>query len=252
MLLGVRSVQQLYGFKSSFKNRELMSEKITVTFYALGDSLTVGYQSPTPEVPFIHNRPYTVYLGSLAESLLNGLQLNHIAVRFVNAGVNGDTTEGMLSRFSRDVAQKKPSYVIVWGGINDLYYERKPEKVMYNLAKLWRKAEEIGAKCIACTLAPVEDNPSINELVRQTNRMIIDSCKANDMLCVDMYSALVDNEGKLAHRFSNDTLHLTTEGYEAVAQAIFQEAIRKILETSNSQLKSSGKKRQTSWTIGKH
>ena len=37
----------------------------------------------------------------------------------INAGINGDTTSGMLARFSRDVIEHRPDYVLITGGIND-------------------------------------------------------------------------------------------------------------------------------------
>ena len=38
---------------------------------------------------------------------------------FVNKGVNGDTTTGLLARFHRDVVEEKPRYVFLDGGFND-------------------------------------------------------------------------------------------------------------------------------------
>ena len=38
---------------------------------------------------------------------------------FVNKGINGDTTSGMLARFERDVVSENPNYVLITGGVND-------------------------------------------------------------------------------------------------------------------------------------
>ena len=38
---------------------------------------------------------------------------------FVNRGINGDTTSGMLTRLQKDVIDNSPGYVIITGGIND-------------------------------------------------------------------------------------------------------------------------------------
>ena len=37
----------------------------------------------------------------------------------INMGINGDTTSGMLARFTNDVILEKPNYVLITGGTND-------------------------------------------------------------------------------------------------------------------------------------
>lgn len=50
----------------------------------------------------------------------NWISQTHIEeVVLSNAGINGDTTSGMLARFSRDVIDQKPDYVLITGCIND-------------------------------------------------------------------------------------------------------------------------------------
>ncbi len=46
-------------------------------------------------------------------------QTNVTNVILKNAGINGDTTSGMLARFSRDVIDQKPDCVLITGCIND-------------------------------------------------------------------------------------------------------------------------------------
>ncbi len=50
----------------------------------------------------------------------NWVSQTHIEnVTLVNAGINGDTTSGMLARFSRDVIDQKPDCVLITGCVND-------------------------------------------------------------------------------------------------------------------------------------
>ncbi|HEY3373474.1 MAG TPA: GDSL-type esterase/lipase family protein [Candidatus Aquicultor sp.] len=45
------------------------------------------------------------------------------ALKFVNAGRDGDMVGDLISRVDRDVVMRKPDWVVVLVGINDVYYE---------------------------------------------------------------------------------------------------------------------------------
>lgn len=80
----------------------------------IGDSLTYGYGVP--------RRDNWV-------SLLN----KDGQVRYVNKGINGDTSGGMLARFHSDVVAEKPRMVIIMGGINDFIMGANIETVKTNI-----------------------------------------------------------------------------------------------------------------------
>ena len=69
-----------------------------------GDSLTQGSDMAKPDT-------WTSLLG------------NHLGVPVVNTGISGDTTAGMLARFTVDVVPQKPNIAILMGGTNDLWYD---------------------------------------------------------------------------------------------------------------------------------
>ncbi len=60
--------------------------------------------------------------------------------RCINKGVNGDTSGGMLARFSADVLSEKPDYVHIMGGSNDLICGVSPEIVYANIMALTQQA----------------------------------------------------------------------------------------------------------------
>ncbi|MFC4678248.1 GDSL-type esterase/lipase family protein [Desulfovibrio legallii] len=83
----------------------------------LGDSLTYGYGVPRPRV-------WPTLLGSMT-----GLDVR-------NAGINGDTTSGMLARFQTDVLAAQADAVCLMGGFNDLALGAGPGTVRANLFAL--------------------------------------------------------------------------------------------------------------------
>lgn len=67
----------------------------------IGDSLTYGYCVP--------RRDTWVALTAV-----------RTGIEIINEGVNGDTTGGMLARFSRDVTGRRPDAAFFMGGCNDM------------------------------------------------------------------------------------------------------------------------------------
>jgi lysophospholipase L1-like esterase len=181
---------------------------------ALGDSLTTGYRTLDPYA--IDPRvPYPAQLEALLRERLGGRAQAFV----VNAGVNGDNTDGMLWRFGRAVAPERPDAVVVWGGINDLGAAREPEQVMANLARLYALCVEIGAKPVACTLTPTRrTSPNM----RRLNELIRAHAHEKGVTLADLFPALSDEEGNLRGEYSDDGAHLTPTGYGRVAEAVLE------------------------------
>src|SRR5665647_575487 len=83
----------------------------------IGDSLTQGFG--------VSNRENWVALMNKSSK-----------VEFINKGINGDTTSGMLSRFNKDVIEEKPKIVIIMGGLNDIIVENSPGGIQSNIMSM--------------------------------------------------------------------------------------------------------------------
>jgi lysophospholipase L1-like esterase len=206
-----------------------MSKPRRIRFVALGDSLTVGFtpfdfQDPQPDFP------YTLFL----DDMLSMDESSNVSASFLNRGLNGDTTSGMLRRFGTIATRDEPDYVIVWGGINDLYTGREPAEVFGNLEKICAEAREKGIDPIACTLTPVRDFPILVSKIIDLNNSIRSKTAEANILVADLYKATSDSSGNLLQKFSSDGVHLSKQGYEKVAQTIYAETIRPILKGVHS------------------
>ena len=207
-----------------------MAGTLSLVFAALGDSLTRGFVPYDPSRPMGPGIPYTSYLDNIVITDLSRRGVEDVSVQFVNFGVNGDSTRGMLRRLESRVAPLEPDYVIVWGGINDLYGGSPPEDIMENLRALYVKTSEIGAEPIACTLTSVTGFDAAIQSIKAVNSMIVGHCSENSILFADLFGATSDDEGRLEGRFSSDGVHLTGEGNERVAQAIYEDVVKIVLE----------------------
>ena len=195
---------------------------------ALGDSLTVGFQSPMG-YGVIQDHPYTMRLESLVRNHIEKSEKNKKGVTIVNRGINGDSTDGMIARYPWSVKAEKPTHVIIWGGINDMSSGRRLEKIMDNLSRLYEFTTELGALPIACTLTGIRGPPRANDAIRTLNQRIVHHCKENSIIFADLYSATINSEGSLDQKYSNDGVHLSNLGYDAVADIIHSEVFEKIM-----------------------
>jgi lysophospholipase L1-like esterase len=174
--------------------------------------------------------PYTQFLENLLLKKLPEKGMEHIDVSFDNVGILGDTTAGMLQRFDLHVAAKRPDYVIVWGGINDIYMQRTPESIANNLRQIYRRAQEDGINPIACTVTSILGPEQWIQLIITLNKLIKDLCKTESLILVDLYVATSDKSGRLRKTYSSDGVHLTRSGYEKVALTVYKEVVEEILD----------------------
>ncbi len=195
----------------------------------LGDSLTVGYHSPSHYGGYAET-PYTEVLEAMARASLQELGLKGYEAFFINKGINGDSTDGMLGRFRTSVEAERPDYVIIWGGINDLYAGREPGRVMENLKRLYALTLGIQSKPIACTLTPTEADDRMNTRIGELNALMTEHSDSEGFMVVDLFSSLASPDGRLNPVYSDDGVHLSPRGYAAVARAVFDEVVRFILE----------------------
>jgi acyl-CoA thioesterase-1 len=203
-------------------------EQEWVVIVALGDSLTVGFQSPFG-YGIVQDHPYTMRLESLIRNHIEKTGINKHGVTIVNRGINSDSTDGMIARFPWSVKAEKPTHVIIWGGINDMSSGRPLEKIMENLSRLYEFTIDLGALPIACTLTGISGPSQANDAIQTLNQLIIQHCQENNILFADLYTATIDSEGALDQKYSNDGVHLSNLGYDVVADALFTEVFEKNL-----------------------
>lgn len=164
---------------------------------ALGDSITYGF-------------PYT------PASSWAGLAGAELGLAIVNKGLNGDSTAGMLARFTRDVIALAPSHVIILGGTNDACARVAAETVaaqvrqMAELALQQQITPLIGLP-VPCNYPPDE---AYLDLYRRDMR---DYAADGGLAVIDFYAAfqaVADRRALYA-----DGLHPNAAGYRVMAAA---------------------------------
>jgi lysophospholipase L1-like esterase len=191
-----------------------------------GDSLTAGYQSPTSDRPQLRETPYGAFLQE---------RLGTSATVTVS-GLCGELTSEMVARFALDVLALKPSSVVILGGTNDLGWQAAPAEILRNLIVMYDMALAEQVRPVAVTVPSIRIAGDAGEgegrlwldghiqRRRELNAMIQRACREKELSCVDLFTATQEQgSGLLAEPYSNDGLHLTTEGYRRLAELLYEE-----------------------------
>lgn len=191
-----------------------------------GDSLTAGFQSPSHEHPRGCETPYGQFLQDRLGS----------TARVIVSGICGELTGDMTMRFRRDVLDRQPAVVVVLGGTNDLGWNAHPQEIMGNLVKMYEQALAGQVQPVPVTVPSlrvagdvgdgegdqwVADHISRRQVL---NRLICDYARSKQLPCLDLFEATAEPETlQLADTYSNDGLHLTTDGYRLIARLLYEQ-----------------------------
>ncbi|SOC46392.1 Lysophospholipase L1 [Blastococcus aggregatus] len=173
---------------------------------ALGDSLTADLGWAVAPGGVVYPSWFTAALGD--EPRL---------VAAANAGIPGDTTQGMVARFARDVAVHAPRVVVILGGTNDLPLGRAPEQVVGTLEQLADQARDAGAVPVLATVPPRTDG-SFTSDVADLNAGIRRSAAVSGTPVIDFFSVLADEGGGWREGFTLDGVHPTQAGADAMGR----------------------------------
>lgn len=194
-----------------------MSNSRSLRIVAFGDSLTVGYQSPTPEYPEGRTTPYGRFL---LERMGDGAEV-------IIQGVNGELTEAMLLRLERDALDFGPNFVVILGGTNDLGWGIPPDDVSQNLVSMYKHVRSKGIHPVAVTVPSIRGFDDAIPQRRTLNTLIVDYCRMESQAYVDLFTATAEPKTlRLAEQYSNDGLHLTTEGYRLLAERLYHDVFK--------------------------
>ena len=163
-----------------------------------------------------------------------------------NAGTGGWSTRNALNAFYDSVADYRPDTVILGFGTNDAVNPEQmmsPEQFGKNYRELVRLVKKSGVKKIAIlTVGPIiesylrgrfpdhPDKGNLNQKIIKYNGVIRKLAKEENLILIDMHALVMRNGGtgesaesflrNLKNKGGKDGVHLTAEGYRALAAEI--------------------------------
>ena len=117
----------------------------------LGDSITQGGQGSA--------------LG-YCQLVISGLKANGVNAQLIGAGISGHKSNDMLARLQKDVLDKKPDWMTLSCGVNDVWHGERGvplDKYKENITAIVDQATAAGIKVMILTSTMIgEDQPNAN------------------------------------------------------------------------------------------
>ena len=190
---------------------------MTTTIVALGDSTTAGtpgFASPIEAPPDGSGDAESQYAYWLMRA--------HPDWRVLNRGVNGERTDQIRVRFTRDVIQARPDLVIIVAGVNDIYQGRTAESVQAELLSMYSAARDAGIPIVAGSILPYNTaTPEQNGRMHAVNAWIRDDgSRQTGLIFCDTRAAVAMPGRPDLLASSPDDIHPSPEGYRLMAVAL--------------------------------
>jgi lysophospholipase L1-like esterase len=205
------------------------AEKITLKkgdrVVFLGDSITQAGVSPDGYVTLIRKE----------------IEKKHpdLGIEVIGAGISGNKVPDLQGRLERDVLAKKPTIVVIYIGINDVWHgENDPargttkEKFKEGLEDIIGRIQKAGAKVVLCTPSVIgekkEGANKLDKLLDEYSAISRGVAKEQKLVLCDLRKAFLDHlkehnpKNQEAGVLTGDRVHLNPAGNKFVAETMLK------------------------------
>lgn len=153
-------------------------------------------------------------------------------IAIIGAGIGGNKVPNLLARLDSDVIAKKPSIVVIYIGINDVWHWRRNDgtsKDVYEngLNNLVDRVQASGARVILCTPSVIGEKKNggnhFDAMLDEHSGITRKVAEAKKVACIDLrakFKAYIDqhNPDDVSKGIlTRDEVHLTPSGNQFVA-----------------------------------
>lgn len=185
----------------------------------LGDSITQAGAAPGG------------YVALVKEAIAK--RLPDAGVEVIGAGISGNKVPDLEKRLQRDVLDKRPSVVVIYIGINDVWHSlnnRGTPKDEYaaGLRRLIGKIQAAGARVVLCTPSVIgektDGSNQLDKMLEEYCQLSREAAKETQAQLLDLHEAfagyLKQHNGDNAEKgvLTSDGVHLSAAGNRFVAE----------------------------------
>jgi lysophospholipase L1-like esterase len=184
----------------------------------LGDSITQGGMGPTGYVSLV----------------IHGLKTHGVNATAIGAGISGHKSNDMLARLQRDVLDKKPHWMTLSCGVNDVWHGAKGvplEDYRKNITQIVDQAQGAGIKVMILTATMIGEkaDEANNQKLEPYNEFLRALAKEKKCLLgdlnADMHRELDEKEkagGKRGNLLTSDGVHMNPRGNMMMAAGVLK------------------------------
>lgn len=183
----------------------------TFKILCIGDSHTAGFPSYDP---MMGGNPKSSYQFWLKKGLLETRPDSKY--NFINEGVCGDTSRGIVYRLTQALEFTHYDLVILAGGTNDLGMTSE-RQILNNLEEGYEACRKREIPLIAPSIPPISLQDYVTRVLTVNSGIEAYTAKFQNVFFADWFSALKDESDFLDNKYnSGDGVHLSIEGYTRI------------------------------------
>ena len=168
--------------------------------------------------------------GGYLHLVANGLKAAGVNIVVIPAGISGHKSDQMLARVDADVLSKKPQWMLLSCGVNDVWHGAKGvplEAYKTNLTAIVRKAQDAGVKVMILTATMIREDQQTpeNQKLIAYNDFLRVLAKEKGCLLADLnrdMQAVVIEAKKTGERITTDGVHMAFGGNKMMAKGILR------------------------------
>ncbi|MEQ2007084.1 MAG: SGNH/GDSL hydrolase family protein [Limisphaerales bacterium] len=204
---------------SVFPTRAEILVKNGQTVAFMGDSITQGgWGSP----------------GGYVRLVVAGLEANGVKVTPVPAGISGHKSNQMLARLQKDVLDKKPDWMTLSCGVNDVWHGTNGvplDRYKTNITAILDQCQAAGAKVVVLTATVITEelDGDNNKKLETYNDFLRALAKERKAPLADLYSQFAtalkahpNTTGKPGRQLTSDGVHMAPAGDQLMARGVLQ------------------------------
>jgi len=165
------------------------------------------------------------------------LKMNGIEVEAIPAGIAGNTSDDMLARLDADILAKKPDFMTLSCGVNDVLKGAAGvplERYKANITAIVEKAQAAGVKPVILTATMISENPDeyTNKNLAPYNDFLRELAKDKKLMLADVNAAMLkavpEARAVSAPRWNKDyyltcdSIHMGPQGDQLMAEVVLR------------------------------
>jgi lysophospholipase L1-like esterase len=166
--------------------------------------------------------------GGYIKLTVDALKANGVEIVPIPAGVSGNTSADMLARLDRDVIGKKPDWMTVDAGGNDVWHGTVPfDQYMENMTAIVDRAQAAGIHVILQTCTPIgeDQNNEFNPKLAYYNQFLRYLAAHKHCVLADLNAdtlAILKTKTGTDNLLTTDGVHMNDRGNRVMAAGLLK------------------------------
>jgi lysophospholipase L1-like esterase len=163
---------------------------------------------------------------------IRGLESAGVKASAIPAGISGHKSNQMLARLERDVLSKKPNWMTLSCGVNDVWHGKRGVNLAdykTNITKIVDRCQEAGVKVVLLTSTMIgEDKDNANNKKLSTyNDFLQELAKEKKCLLADLNAGMqsiieASSDKKNGKLLTSDGVHMNPDGNKMMATGVLE------------------------------